>query len=69
MDLINQLNATTEYYWFQRTKEFAEQNEELMKRLNLKKGTAITRDNMVDGGKMVKIPLEYANSHRMDLIQ
>lgn len=69
MSLINQMNATTEYYWL---------NEEPTDILNKASalvwkllGNAITRDNwevqpheVVDGGKMVKVPLEYQNSHR-----
>jgi len=69
MSLINQLNATTEYYWLQTEPvDILNKASALVWRLM---GNAITRDNwevqpheMVDGGKMVKIPLEYANSHR-----
>ena len=68
MSLINQLNATTEYYWL---------NTEPVDILNKASAllwklmdNAIVKDNwevkpheIVDGGKMVKVPLEYANSN------
>ena len=69
MSLINQLNATTEYFWLQTEPvDILNKASALVWRLM---GNAITQDNwevqpheMVDGGKMVKVPLEYANSHR-----
>jgi len=69
MSLINQLNATTEYYWLQTDPvDILNKASALVWKLM---GNAITKDNwvvqpheVVDGGKMVKIPLEYANSHR-----
>ena len=69
MSLINQLNATTEYYWLQTTPvDILNKASALVWKLM---GNAITKDNwtvqpheVVDGGKMVKVPLEYENSHR-----
>ena len=69
MSLINQLHATTEYFWLQTEPvDILNKASALVWRLM---GNAITQDNwevqpheMVDGGKMVKVPLEYANSHR-----
>ncbi|MBE9570752.1 MAG: phage major capsid protein [Proteobacteria bacterium] len=69
MSLINQLNATTEYFWLQTEPvDILNKASALVWRLM---GNAITQDNwevqpheIVDGGKMVKVPLEYANSHR-----
>jgi hypothetical protein len=72
MSLINQLNATTEYYWL-KTKmgdsvDIVSKASALLWKLM---GNAVTRDNwevkpheVVDGGLMVKIPLEYALSNR-----
>jgi len=68
MGLINQLNATTEIYWL---------NTEPVDILNTASallwklmGLAVERDNwdvkpheLVDGGKMVQVPLKYANSN------
>ncbi len=69
MSLINQLNATTEYYWLNTTPvDILNKASALVWKLM---GNAIVKDNwevqpheIVDGGKMVKVPLEYANSHR-----
>ena len=69
MSLINQLNATTEYYWLQTDPvDILNKASALVWKLM---GNAVSRDNWVvqphetvDGGKMVKVPLEYANSHR-----
>jgi hypothetical protein len=69
MSLINQLNATTEYFWLQTDPvDILNKASALVWKLM---GNAITQDNwevqpheIVDGGKMVKVPLEYANSHR-----
>jgi hypothetical protein len=69
MSLINQLNATTEYFWLQTEPvDILNKASALVWRLM---GNAITQDNwevqpheMVDGGKMVKVSLEYANSNR-----
>uniref|UniRef100_A0A6H1ZUE5 Putative capsid protein n=1 Tax=viral metagenome TaxID=1070528 RepID=A0A6H1ZUE5_9ZZZZ len=69
MSLINQLNATTEYYWLNTTPEdILNKASALLWKLM---GNAIVRDNWavkphetVDGGKMIKVPLEYANSNR-----
>jgi len=69
MSLINQLNATTEYFWLQTEPvDILNKASALVWRLM---GNAITQDNwevqpheMVEGGKMVKVPLLYANSHR-----
>jgi hypothetical protein len=72
MSLINQLNATTEYYWL-KTKmgdcvDIVSKASPLLWKLM---GNAVARDNwqvkpheVVDGGLMVKIPLEYAQSNR-----
>ena len=68
MSLINQLNATTEYYWLNTEPvDILNKASALLWKLM---GNALTRDNWtvkphetVDGGLMVKIPLEYANSH------
>jgi len=69
MSLINQLNATTEYFWMQTEPvDILNKASALVWRLM---GNAITQNNWevqpsetVDGGKMVKVPLEYANSNR-----
>ena len=69
MSLINQLNATTEYFWLQTEPvDILNKASALVWKLM---GNSISRGNwevqpheVVDGGKMVKIPLEYANSHR-----
>ena len=69
MALINQLNATTEYYWLQTDPvDILNKASALVWKLM---GNAITKDNwevqpheVVDGGSMIKVPLEYANSNR-----
>jgi hypothetical protein len=69
MGLINQLNATTEYFWLQTEPiDILNKASALVWKLM---GNAISKDNwevqpheVVDGGKMVKVPLEYANSNR-----
>jgi hypothetical protein len=68
MGLINQLNATTEYFWLNTEPvDILNKASALLWRLM---GNAITRENwevkpheIVDGGLMVKVPLEYANSN------
>jgi len=68
MSLINQLNATTEYFWLQKEPvDILNKASALLWKLM---GNAITRDNWtvkphetVDGGLMVKVPLEYQNSN------
>ena len=72
MSLINQLNATTEYYWL-KTKmgdpvDIVNKASALLWKLM---GNALALDNwavkpheVVDGGLMVKVPLEYATSNR-----
>jgi hypothetical protein len=68
MALINQLNATTEYYWLNiEPTDILNKASALLWKLM---GNAITKDNwdvkpheIVDGGLMVKVPLEYANSN------
>ena len=68
MSLINQLNATSEYFWLQvEPVDILNKASALLWKLM---GLAIARDNwnvqpheIVDGGKMVKVPLEYANSN------
>lgn len=69
MSLINQLNATTEYYWMQTEPvDILNKASALLWKLV---GNSITKDNwevqpheLVDGGKMIKVLLKYANSHR-----
>ncbi len=69
MSLINQLNATTEMFWLQvKPEDILNKASALLWKLM---GNAIARDNWevkphetVDGGLMVKVPLEYANSNR-----
>lgn len=69
MSLINQLNATTEYYWMQTEPvDILNKASALVWKLM---GNAVAQDSwevqpheIVDGGKMIKVPLEYANSHR-----
>lgn len=69
MSLINQLNATTEYYWLNtEPQDILNKASALLWKLM---GNAIVKDNwevkpheIVDGGLMVKIPLEYQNSNR-----
>jgi len=69
--LLEQLNAVTDYYWLQTTMgtpiDIVSKASALLWKLM---GNAVERDNWevkphetVDGGLMVKIPLEYANSH------
>lgn len=69
MSLINQLNATTEYFWLNtEPQDIVNKASALAWKLM---GNAIAKDNWevkphetVDGGLMVKIPLEYATSNR-----
>ena len=68
MSLINQLNATTDYYWLNtEPQDIINKASALLFRLM---GMAIDRVNwliqpheIVDGGLMVKVPLEYAASN------
>lgn len=68
MSLINQLNATTEYYWLNTEPEdILNKASALLWRLM---GNAKANENwevkpheIVDGGRMIKIPLEYAASN------
>lgn len=68
MGKINQLNATTEYFWLQvEPQDILNKASALLWKLM---GNAIKVGNwevqpheIVDGGLMVKIPLEYANSN------
>jgi hypothetical protein len=68
MSLLNQLNATTEYFWLNTEPiDILNKASALLWKLI---GNAITRDNWsvkphetVDGGLMVKVPLEYQNSN------
>jgi len=68
MSLINQLNATTEYYWLQtKPEDILNTASALLWKLM---GNAIKAGNwevqpheIVDGGLMVKVPIEYANSN------
>lgn len=68
MSLINQLNATTEVNWLQTDPvDILNTASALVWKLM---GNAVKRDNWevqphetVDGGKMVEVPLEYANSN------
>lgn len=69
MGLINQLNATTEYYWLNTEPyDIVNKASALLWKLM---GNAIGKDNWevkphetVDGGLMVKVPLEYNTSNR-----
>lgn len=68
MSLINQLNATTEYYWLQtEPQDILNTASALLWKLM---GNAVKADNwevqpheIVDGGLMIKVPLEYVASH------
>jgi hypothetical protein len=68
MSLINQLNATTEYYWLNTEPEdILNKASALLWKLM---GNARINDNwevkpheIIDGGKMIKVPLEYAASN------
>jgi len=68
MSLLNQLNATTEYYWLNTEPEdILNKASALLWKLM---GNARVNDNwevkpheIVDGGKMIKVPLEYAASN------
>jgi hypothetical protein len=68
MSLINQLNATTEYYWMNiEPVDILNKASALLWKLM---GNAVVKDNwqvkpheIIDGGKMIKVPLEYANSN------
>ena len=68
MGLLNQLNATTEYYWLStKPEDIVNKASALLWKLM---GNALARDNwsvkiheIVDGGLMVKVPLEYQNSN------
>jgi len=64
MGLINQLNATTEYYWLQTEPEdILNKASALLWKLMGKAirlgNWEIQPDEIVDGGLMVKVPLEY----------
>jgi len=64
MSLINQLNATTDYFWYQTDPEdIVNKASALLFKLMqkaLKVGNwEIKPDEIVDGGLMVKVPLEY----------
>lgn len=69
MSLINQLNATTEVYWANTDPiDILNKASALVWKLM---GNAVARDNWevqphetVDGGTMIKVPLEYAGSNR-----
>jgi hypothetical protein len=69
MSLINQLNATTEYFWLNTEPvDIVNKASALLWKLM---GNAIAKDNwevkpheIVDGGLMVKVPLEYNTSNR-----
>jgi hypothetical protein len=69
MGLINQLNATTDYYWLNTEPvDIVNKSSALAWKLM---GNATARDNwevkpheIVDGGLMVKVPLEYNTSNR-----
>lgn len=69
MGLINQLNATTEYFWLNtEPADIINKSSALAWKLM---GNATARDNwevkpheVVDGGLMVKVPLEYNTSNR-----
>jgi len=68
MSLINQLNATTEYYWLQtEPQDILNKASALLWKLM---GNAIKAGNwevqpheIIDGGLMIKVPLEYQNSN------
>lgn len=68
MGLINQLNATTEVYWLStEPQDIVNKASALAWKLM---GNAIAKDNWevkphetVDGGTMIKVPLEYATSN------
>lgn len=68
MSLLGQLNATTEYFWLNTEPvDILNKASALLWKLM---GLALTRDNwtvrpheIVDGGLMVKVPLEYQNSN------
>jgi hypothetical protein len=68
MSLINQLNATTDVFWLQvKPEDILNAASALLWKLM---GNAIVRDNwdvkpheLVDGGSMVKVPIEYQNSN------
>lgn len=71
MSLINQINAATEYYWLKSNMgdpiDIVNAASALLWKLM---GNAIAKDNwnvkaheIIDGGLMVKIPLEYQNSN------
>jgi len=68
MSLINQLNATTEYFWLNTEPEdILNKASALLWKLM---GNARINDNwevkpheIIDGGKMIKVPLEYAASN------
>ena len=69
MSVINQLNATSEYYWLNKGDpvDILNTASALLWKLM---GKAIEKDNWevkphetVDGGLMIKVPIEYAASH------
>jgi len=64
MSLINQLNATTEYYWLQTSPEDILNKASALLWKLMGKAVAVGNweiqpNEIVDGGLMVKIPLEY----------
>jgi hypothetical protein len=68
MSLINQLNATTEYFWLQtEPQDIVNKASALLWKLMqkaIKLGNWEVRPSeIVDGGLMVKVPLKYGSSH------
>ena len=68
MSLINQLNATTDYFWLQTDPEDILNKAsallwKLFKNAKNMENWEIQNEEIVDGGLMVKVPLEYQASN------
>ena len=68
MSLINQLNATTEYYWLNTEPEDILNKAsallwKLMGKARINDNWEVKPHEIIDGGKMIKVPLEYAASN------
>ena len=68
MSVINQLNATTEVFWYQVTPEDILNKASallwaLMQRAIKRGNWEVKPHETVDGGSMIKVPLKYQLSH------
>jgi hypothetical protein len=68
MSLLNQLNATTEVYWLNTEPEDILNKAsallwKLMGNARINENWEVKPHEIIDGGKMIKVPLEYAASN------